>query len=184
MNKIKYASHALWSATPHSKLTFRYRPKSESLIHSLVLEVIEMYSRFKITMYKSNGDHFYRVYADKQTALKYIADWMKYYKKNTEESFENTEVDMYKLMKKSQDKKESPRLSHRLSLNLSPRRLSRSSSSPRTPRTPNSEQLSRKHKPSPRLRDLLSPRSRSADTSPREDETSLESPTVKFADTE
>jgi hypothetical protein len=174
-------------------------------------------------MYKSNGGHFYRIYADKKTALKYIGDYLKYYKKETEEHFENTEVDMRKLIESTtpdvleivrqtqgdeavkelledtdprRPEVDSPRsLRKRLSLNLSPRRLSRSSSqrrnSPHTPRssrrssrsnspgrissrTPRSAKLSRRHKPSPRMRALLSPKSRSADNSPRDDKSSLD----------
>mgnify|MGYP006111760625 CR=1 FL=1 len=212
MNKLKYSSHPIWNATIGSKLRFRYRPERESLIHSLVIEVKEMYVLFRATLYKTNGGHFYRLNGDKNASLKYIADYMKYYKKQTEVSFENTEVDMIELIRQTQgndvadqllDGKTvklgrdtmSPRsLRKRLSLNLSPRRLSRSSSpltpsssrcssrnnSPSmkhpngTPRTPNSSRLSSKHKGSPRLRSLLSPRSRSADNSPRDKESPRE----------
>lgn len=144
---LKYLNHPLWDSVPGSKLTFKY-DKQDSVIHSLEIEMVDQI-RFQVTMWKTDGNYFYQIYGDKSTTLKYICDWMNIYKNHTLEIF-------VEVANPNSPKTLRQKLS---SLHLSPR-MPRSSS-PRTPRSDRSEyKLTR-------TRSMVSPRSRSANNSPR-----------------
>ena len=140
---IKYLNHPLWDSSPGSKLTFKY-DKQDSVIHSLEIEMMDS-KRFQVTMWKTDGSYFYQIYGDKSDTLRYICDWINLYKNHTLEIFVEVEN----------------RSSKTLRQKLSSLHLSTRSSSPRTPRSDRSEYKLN------RTRSMLSPKSRSANNSPR-----------------
>ena len=161
MNKLRYSRHPIWSATLGSKLIFKYDPDNETLIHSFVIEVYQMYAIYIVSMLKTSGSSFYKEYVNKKQALKHLCEYLKYYGDESREIYENTEIDIFELVRKTQGKKaaeklcigigsevSTPRsLKKRLSLNLTPR-LTRSDpyrnkrfSTPRSSRPSKSKKL-------------------------------------------